>query len=159
MNFVRIPVIDANIRAATVVAWRKQVGEKVAEGEALVDLATEKSVFVMDAPASGVVAAIFAGCGSSVPIRYVIGAIGESGEAAPEEPAENAHLMEEYRKAAQVNIAQVAASTVSRIRATPRARRLAAQHGLELADIASRRGVQVVDEAAVQAELEARGIK
>lgn len=153
MTYIRIPVIDANIRDVSVVAWRRKIGEEMLAGEALVDLATDKSVFVFDAPVSGTLLAVFAGVGSVVPIRYAIGAIGEANEPIPGEPEENAILMHQYRQEADMGIAKVVSSGVSRVRATPRARRLAAQHGLDLAAIAARCGLQVIDEAAVNAAI------
>lgn len=157
MTYIRIPVIDANIRDASVVAWRKKIGDQVAAGEALVDLATDKAVFVMDAPATGVLLAVFAGVGSVVPIHYAIGAIGDSGDPAPGEPDDNAQLMAQYREASGTGVRKVSSSGIARVRATPRARRLAAQHGLDIAAIAAKRGLTVVDEAAVNAEIAESG--
>lgn len=50
---VVLPKAGMNMVEATVVAWRRQVGERVEEGEDLVDIETDKVDMSVESPASG----------------------------------------------------------------------------------------------------------
>lgn len=157
MTSVVIPRFDANMLDVTIVSWRRQVGERVAAGEVLAELSTDKAMLQLEAPAAGTLLAVWVAAKSIVPVGYAVAAIGEAGEAA-KEPLSNQELMARYRKEAGLEVASAtpvspAASRPVRIRATPRARRLAAEQGLDLAAIQAATGVAVVDEAAIGAYL------
>ena len=50
---VRVPLLSDSVASGTLLPWRKQVGERVARDEALVDLETDKVILEIPAPASG----------------------------------------------------------------------------------------------------------
>ncbi|OYX27697.1 MAG: hypothetical protein B7Z03_13300 [Hydrogenophilales bacterium 32-62-9] len=50
---VRVPMLSDSVASGTLLPWRKQVGERVARDEALVDLETDKVILEIPAPASG----------------------------------------------------------------------------------------------------------
>lgn len=66
------------------VHWFKKEGGKVKQGEALVELETDKVNYVLDSPAAGVVLKIIATVGEEVPVGDPLGCIGQPGEAIPE---------------------------------------------------------------------------
>lgn len=150
---IRVPQLDANTIDVTVTAWHKQPGEGVVAGETIAELTTDKAAFDLEAPASGTLLAILAAPRSVVPAGYVIGVIGDPGDSDPDAEADNATLLAAYRAATGASPAAAAAAAAEpaagRVRATPKARRLAQQHGIDLARVQIETGAEVVDEAAL----------
>jgi 2-oxoisovalerate dehydrogenase E1 component len=72
---VVMPNMDLIITEATVVSWFKKVGEKVAKGEALLEIETDKAVTQVESPADGVLAEIVADAGAVVPLGQQLGTI------------------------------------------------------------------------------------
>ena len=66
-----------------VVKWLKKKGQKVRQGEPLVELQTDKVNYELDSPADGVLLEITAKEDSEVPVGDVLGHIGQPGEALP----------------------------------------------------------------------------
>ncbi len=63
---VKTPELSESVQSATLLEWRKQVGEAVERDEVLADLETDKVVLEVTAPASGVLNDIRAAAGSEV---------------------------------------------------------------------------------------------
>ncbi len=153
MTRILVPQLDANTIDVTVTAWRKQPGDTVAEGETVAELTTDKAAFDLESPASGSLLAILAAPKSVVPSGYILGVIGAQGEADPTAEAANAALLANYRTATGAASPAAPAVTAAdtpapaRVRATPKARRLAQQHGIDLARVQAETKVEVVDEA------------
>jgi pyruvate dehydrogenase E2 component (dihydrolipoamide acetyltransferase) len=159
MTQITIPQLDANIVDVTITRWHKQVGDTVEKGEVIAVLTTDKAAYDFESCASGVLLAIFAPVKSIVPTGTVIGVIGQPGERAESMDVPGPRVMSEplvtnsegpCRRAS-------AAPAQPRVRATPRARRLASENGFDLAAIAAAVGVDIVDEAAVAAYKQSRG--
>ena len=74
---VVVPNMDLIITEATVVSWLKKVGESVRQGEALVEIETDKAVSQVESPADGVLAEILADAGTVVPLGHRLGTIGK----------------------------------------------------------------------------------
>jgi pyruvate dehydrogenase E2 component (dihydrolipoamide acetyltransferase) len=160
MTRIIVPFIDANIVDVTVTDWRKQVGDTVTAGEMIAELTTDKAAFEVEAPGSGTLLEIYASPKSVVPVYYILALIGATGESDPQAAGENDALMQAYRAQVSTGSSRAPASAVlpaaaaaaphadaSRTRATPKARRLAQTHGLDLAAIQARTGVDIVTEA------------
>lgn len=156
MTHVTIPQLDANLVDVTITRWCKRMGEHVQAGEALVEITTDKAMFELEAPATGTLLEIIAQEKSVVPSGYIIGVLGEAGESDPEIIALNQATMERYQGAMQLTPMVSAGRAGTRIRATPRARRLAREHSLDLAEIRKRYEADVVDESMVVAYMEGR---
>ena len=86
---IEIPKVDANVTRALVVKWLAQVGDRVAAGDPLVEIETEKAVFVIDAERAGVLRAIHAPPGTRVPVGAVIGMVGDEGDDSTIAPTEH----------------------------------------------------------------------
>ena len=153
MTYIKIPQLDANILDVTVTKWRKRAGDSVAKGECVAELTTDKAVFELEAPEDGTLLAVYAQEKSVVPVGYAVAAVGAAGETSPEPPAENETLLAAYRGGTSPAAAVPAAPREARVRATPKARRIAAEKGLDLAEIQKATGVSVVDKAAISAFL------
>lgn len=146
MTAVTIPQLDANLVDVTITRWNKTVGDTVSAGDVLAELTTDKAVYELECPADGTLLAVYASEKSVVPTGFIVGYVGDAGEIPPAAPQENDALMARY--AGLTAVAQVRPrEQTARVRATPKARRLAREHQLDLAKIQAETGVEVVDEA------------
>ncbi|MDE0038809.1 MAG: 2-oxoglutarate dehydrogenase complex dihydrolipoyllysine-residue succinyltransferase [Gammaproteobacteria bacterium] len=111
---IRTPTFAESISEGTVAVWHKAVGESVKRDDVLLDIETDKVVIEIFAPTDGVVAEIVKGEGDVVESEDLLGRLREV-EAAGDEPEP---------------VAQ-APRTVP-VAASPAARKLAAEEGIEL---------------------------
>ncbi len=79
------PLIGEGVEELGVVAWKKKPGEAVAEGEALVELESDKVVTEVPSPASGFLLETYAEAGDRVKAGAQLALVGSEGEGA--EPA------------------------------------------------------------------------
>lgn len=133
---VVMPKWGLSMQEGLISQWLKQEGEEVEEGEPLLEIESEKATGVVEAPAAGILGRIVHPEGSQVPVTEVIALITAPGEEVPEvvaaaEPV--AEATEVTTEAAPPPKAAEAAIPI--IRAMPAARRLAKEHGLDLATI------------------------
>jgi len=130
MAEVIMPKMGDAMVQGKIVAWRKKEGEPVQKGEPLVEIETDKVNVELEAEASGVLTRILAREGETVPVGQVIAYIDgpEVPPAAPSPPA-----AEPAVSAAEP--VQVPSPEAERIKASPLARRLAAQHGIDLTQV------------------------
>ena len=63
---VKVPQLSESVAEATLLAWRKKVGEAVKRDENLIDIETDKVVLELPAPADGVLAKIIRSDGGTV---------------------------------------------------------------------------------------------
>jgi 2-oxoglutarate dehydrogenase E2 component (dihydrolipoamide succinyltransferase) len=70
---LRAPQLPESVADATIIAWHKQPGDRVAQGETLVDLETDKVVLEVPAPADGVLGEIRTQVGEVVTAEAVLG--------------------------------------------------------------------------------------
>jgi len=78
---VRVPMLSDSVASGTLLPWRKQVGEKVARDETLVDLETDKVILEIPSPVSGTLIVISQPEGAVVKAEEVVAVI-ETGEGA-----------------------------------------------------------------------------
>ena len=142
MTKIVIPQLDANIVDVTITRWRKQVGEAVAEGEIVADLTTDKAAYELESPATGILLAIIAAEKSIVLAGATIGMLGNLGEEVKLSAETKFSETSESRGGVTTS-----APRAPRVRATPRARRLAQEKGLDLAKIQAETGAEIIDEA------------
>jgi pyruvate dehydrogenase E2 component (dihydrolipoamide acetyltransferase) len=144
---VRLPRLGQGMEAGTIVKWLKSEGDQVEKGEPLYELDTDKVTQEVEAEASGVLLKIAVSEGE-VEVGKTIAFIGEQGEqveAPPEERADGdaARQVREARERAQAEPergeakAQVVepARTDGRVKASPLARRIARERGVDLAAV------------------------
>ena len=81
---VRVPALPESVADATVLAWHKQPGDRISQGETLVDLETDKVVLEVPAQADGVLAEIRAQVGSVVTADTVLAMLSAPGSAQAE---------------------------------------------------------------------------
>jgi pyruvate dehydrogenase E2 component (dihydrolipoamide acetyltransferase) len=132
-----MPQGGQDITEGIVVRWLKAEGERIVRGEVICEVETEKAVFEVEAPADGVLLKIIAPAGTRVPVFAAIGIIGAPGEeigpdllgSAPA-PPEDALDMAAIRRRAAGRAGRSADAPAS-----GRARRLAAEKGLDLSAV------------------------
>lgn len=124
---VRVPELAESVVEATVGNWLKQPGDAVEVGETLVELETDKVNLEVSAEQAGVLTSIAAEEGADVQVGDVLAVIDPSGAAAPSPQAEPA--------AATSAPMSTEASASSSEKATPVAQRMAADHGVNLAEV------------------------
>lgn len=134
---VKLPRLGQGMESGTIVKWLKAEGDAVAKGEALYELDTDKVTQEVEAEASGVLLKIAIPQGE-VEVGHTIAFIGAEGEevAAPVEaaPQAQAAAAEPVAEALAQPAAQPAVqSSNGRIKASPLARRIARERGIDLA--------------------------
>src|SRR5205814_8393246 len=72
---ITMPQLSDTMTEGKVVKWHKKEGEKVAAGEEIADVETDKAVMPMEAFESGVLAVIAVAEGQSAPVGSVLGVI------------------------------------------------------------------------------------
>ncbi len=159
---VKMPKLIENDEEQVITAWLKQEGDNVRRGEPLIEVATSKAAFQVDSPRSGVLRATFAAVKSSVPVGYIVALIGDAADPLPDVSALNRQVMEAHALkagSAPAVPAAPAASTGGGLRATPAARRLARERGIDLAAVQAKAKVDVITESVLAKYLEELGSK
>ncbi len=144
-----MPKVDMVMDTGTFVEWLKKEGDYVEKGEPLFVVLTDKANIEIEAPASGILAGLRAKPNDVIPVTEVIGYILGPGETLPgiREPEVTAEVT---AAAGAEAVAPSSARTVEeeaesraapgRVRATPAARRLAAELGVDLTSVPAGRG-------------------
>lgn len=122
---VIMPALGMAQDEGVLLRWFKKEGEEVTAGEPLMEVATDKVDVQVEAPASGILTAVTANEGDEIPVGQVIGLIAAEGEELPEpkveRPAQDAPAPKQSTDPPQPT--------------SPVAARIAAEHGIDLADI------------------------
>ena len=84
---VKVPQLSESVSEATLLTWRKKIGEAVKEGENLIDIETDKVVLELPAIKSGVLAKIIKADGAKVASGEVIAQIDTEAAAQAAAPA------------------------------------------------------------------------
>jgi pyruvate dehydrogenase E2 component (dihydrolipoamide acetyltransferase) len=124
-NTIVMPQLASTMEKGTIVQWLKQVGDEVTEGEAIIEITTDKVDIEVESPASGVLLKILAGIGDEVPVKEPVAIIGTAGEEVGDTVAEPGAQRD-------VPIQEKPALPKGRIFASPRAKRLAKEAGIDL---------------------------
>jgi pyruvate dehydrogenase E2 component (dihydrolipoamide acetyltransferase) len=147
-NEVKLPRLGQGMEAGTIVKWLKSEGDRVEKGEPLFEVDTDKATQEVEAEASGVLLKIAVESGE-VPVGQTIAVIGEAGEtvaveAPPEEAAAAPPAEPAVAEAAPSGARperqngdepSTAEDTGDRIKASPLARRIARERGIQLGSV------------------------
>ncbi len=141
-----MPQMGYDMQQGTVVRWHKQEGDAVARGDVLADIETDKATVEFEAFVSGVLRKIVAQEGIAIPVGDLIAVITGPDEALPEgllpgtgsgntddAPAGNGATSVAAQPVSTVASAPPAASPGGEVRASPIARRMAREQGIDLA--------------------------
>jgi pyruvate dehydrogenase E2 component (dihydrolipoamide acetyltransferase) len=140
---IKLPRLGQGMESGTIVKWLKSEGDKVEKGEPLYELDTDKVTQEVEADASGVLLKIAISSGE-VEVGKTIAVIGEQGEevAAGSPARAREQDREPGRRASSelseqvTEIRQPSADNGGRIKASPLARRIARERGIDLSAVA-----------------------
>ena len=142
---VKLPRLGQGMESGTIVKWLKAEGEPVQKGEPLYELDTDKVTQEVEAETSGVLLRISVREGE-VEVGRTIAVIGEQGEAVLESPggdsngeapapAPREERAEPSTREPEPQPQAAAAAANGRVKASPLARRIARERGIELSAI------------------------
>ncbi|BBI35392.1 2-oxoglutarate dehydrogenase complex dihydrolipoyllysine-residue succinyltransferase [Cohnella abietis] len=142
MHDIIVPAMGESITEGTISKWIVKVGDSVQQGDLLLELETDKVNLEISADQDGVIAAILMNEGDTVKIGESVGKIGAAGQAvaAPTAPAAVAAAPAPQESTpAPVKAAAPAVSVDnSSTLATPAARKLAREKGIDLSTLTTR---------------------
>src|SRR5579872_1146746 len=157
---VILPKFSMTMEEGTILRWLKEEGAAVAQGEPIAEVMTEKVNMELEAPASGRLGGIRAAPGDTVATTTVIAYILGDGESPPEAPPAAPPRPGEAGPASSPRAVAAGPTGTSPGgrpgEATPVARRLARDAGLDLSAITGTGPAGRVTEADVRAALAAR---
>ena len=153
-----MPQMGYDMQEGTILKWLKGEGDSVENGEPIAEIETDKAVVEFESYAAGVVRQILVAAGNTVPVGEPIAIVGEAAEAAPsapeppadDEPAADAadEAPEEPPSAAipmppasddatavEETPEPPAAAPAAPLRASPVARRIADERGINIAEV------------------------
>jgi pyruvate dehydrogenase E2 component (dihydrolipoamide acetyltransferase) len=147
---VILPKVDMVMETGTFVEWLKQEGQQVVKGEPLFTIITEKAAIEVESPASGTLAGVSAKPDDVIPVSETIAYILAPGERLPERrsgalvtgnavaAASPAVPAATPAGAAVMELPTSPAVPAGKVRASPVARRMAAELGLDLSTLSGR---------------------
>ncbi len=115
------------------ISWLKPAGARVKAGEAVAEIETEKATYQVEAAVGGILHPV-ANPGADLPLEAVIGFLLEEGEAPPEGGGGIVSPLASKTAAPKLDGQEV--GTGRELRASPIAKRLAREHGVDLASVA-----------------------
>lgn len=136
---VKVPQLPESVSEATLVSWKKKVGEYVERDENLIDLETDKVVLELPAPQAGVIVSLVQGDGATVVSHQLIATIdteAKAGASAASAPAAAPIAQEPARVAAAAAAAGVPENAIGFGTAVmPAAKKAAADAGIDTSKI------------------------
>ena len=137
-----MPKLGVDMQEGEIIEWKKQEGDVVNEGDILLEIMSDKTNMELEAEDSGVLLKITRQAGETVPVTEVIGYIGAEGEVvadnAASAPAAEAALQVEEVATVEAPVVAAQAPVVhegGKVRATPKARKVARELGINLAQV------------------------
>lgn len=135
-----MPKLGLTMESGAISAWLVEEGQEVQKGQALLEIATDKVTMEVEAQAAGVLRKILVPPGEEVPVSTPIGVIGAAdedissyGEAAPSDPAPAAASPPTPAPQPPAPAADSAGRRPHKT--SPKARKIAVEHGLDLSSI------------------------
>ncbi len=153
-TLIDMPKLSDTMTVGTLVKWLKNEGDPVASGDMIAEVETDKATMEVECFDDGILIKQYCGVGDEVAVGGAIAAVGEAGEEAPAAETNTAATATPEPEPAPVAEAPtpapaapepapeivpepVAATTTtgSRIKASPLAKKIAAEKGIDLATI------------------------
>lgn len=138
MTEIFMPKAGMDMKEGRLIRWLKEIGDHVEKDEPIMEIETDKITMEAEAPATGILLAKLIDDETTVPVLQTIGYIGQPGEKIPDAPIAAAGTP----AAAPVETAAETAAPASKlpvpngsVAATPYAKKLAAEKGVELAAV------------------------
>lgn len=158
-----MPQLGETVAEGKILAWFKSVGDEIQKGENLFEVETDKVTIEVQAVVSGRLSEIRVGPGVTAKVGDVVAVVADGSAKASGRAGVSARKVEQWRspfeEVSTPSDRFGRAKGPNDINFTPVARRLIAQHGLDLAELAreaERRGEKRVNGTAVRSALAAR---
>ena len=140
MTDILMPALSPTMEEGTLAKWHVKVGDKISSGDVIAEIETDKATMEVEAVDEGVVEALLVAEGTEgVKVNATIARlVGEAGAAAspPKVETPAAKVAEPIKVETPTPVAAPAkASSVDRVFASPLARRIAEQKGVDLASV------------------------
>ncbi len=145
---IEMPQMGFDMHEGTIVRWRKNEGDDVTRGEIIAEIQTDKAVVDMEAYVGGVIGKIVVAEGQTVPVGSPIAIIVEPGEEVPvldvggatsfSDPLASDQVGDVLTESSEYETKEqtlIQGSDSTRIKASPLARKMAREIGLDLASI------------------------
>ena len=149
-SYIEMPKLADTMTEGTLVKWRKQPGDKVAMGDVVAEVETDKATMEMESFEDGIIHELLVQIGQKVPIGSKIAMVLSKGEkppapgnvpssgssvksAAPSAPASAAASATGHAVAASPEVTQLPSG--ARLKSSPLARKLAKERGANLASL------------------------
>jgi 2-oxoglutarate dehydrogenase E2 component (dihydrolipoamide succinyltransferase) len=129
---VKVPQLSESVSEATLVAWRKKAGEAVKRDENLIDVETDKVVLELPAPSDGVLVKIVKNDGDSVTSGEVIAVIDTEAKGTAATPSVTPA---KAGAQAEAKAPPPAAPAPAQSTASPSAKKIAAEKGIDTAQV------------------------
>jgi len=140
---VRLPQLGQTMEEGTIIGCMVKVGDEVKKGDCIFEIETDKATLEVESPVGGFVKYVLAKEGATLLVGDVLLVLGEKDEEVPQSFVDSLKGGKPVTEAASVSaVAESAAEpqarpkeTTSRIKASPRAKKLAGELGVDLATI------------------------
>lgn len=131
---ILMPKWGLTMKEGTLSKWLKKEGDSVRKGEAIFEVETDKITNSVEATEDGVLFQIVVPAGETVVVKAVVGVLAAVGET-PEVKARGGCVSSDEAQPAENGESSPKAKTGKFVLATPIARRLAKEQGIDLADV------------------------
>jgi len=128
-----MPKLGLNMSEGLIVEWLVQEGDQVHKGDALLVVETDKITIESESQADGLLGRILVPAGETVPVGTVVALLVAAGETLPEAAPTAAHPATSAAPPASNPDAPAAHPAAHKVQASPLARRIAKEHGIDLA--------------------------
>ena len=140
---VRLPQLGQTMEEGTIVNCLVKVGDEVKKGDVIFEIETDKATLEMESPAEGFVKYILVETDQTLPVGAPILVLGDKDEQVPQSFVDSLKAAAPAAAAAEAApapptvepTAKVEARPTERIKASPRAKKLAEQLGVDLAAV------------------------
>jgi len=162
---IKVPKLSATMEEATVLQWLKQPGDKIAGGEAVIELETDKTSIEVEVTENGYLSDHLVAESDVVAVGAVLAYVLESAdEPLPEGGADHqtgaggeSEKKESKPEKRQEPSSPLTGDKSGRLRASPKAKRFAEKHGIDLATVEGSGMHGEISYDDVQAVMEKRG--
>ena len=127
-----MPKFGLTMTEGKIVEWRKKEGDKVKKGEILFIFETEKVTYEVEATESGILGKILAKVDETVSVGAMVAYIIQPGEKIPEVVVPPEAIAEAREELTVMETTPVAHQHQIRLKATPKARKLAKKYNIDL---------------------------
>jgi pyruvate dehydrogenase E2 component (dihydrolipoamide acetyltransferase) len=140
---IDMPQLGLTMEKGTILQWLRAEGEKLDKGQPVVLIQTEKVEYEVEAPAAGTLLKVVAKEGEELPVGGLMGILGQPGEdvsallagaTASGEPSTQ-RVPESREPGAESRVEVAARVPGERIKISPVAKKLAQEHGIDIATL------------------------